>query len=189
MSDEGAAVKASGVNGLLTVARSQLAPDRFARMVERFSPAARAVVEHPPMPMVWIPLATAMEIEDGLAVAFDHDPERISDLARRQIQADFNTLYRAFVRFATPHQVAARSAAIYDTYARGTGRMSVGASGEGFVELVIDGLPSGRSPAFFELRRGNVLGVLELTRVKDVRVVAVEGGHGHTRVKFRATWR
>ena len=113
----------------------------FARLLTAVTPETRALLEKPPLPMIWLagaPLVGARR--EGAGAMFDGNVERMVDVGREQFRQDLGTVYRIFVRVASPHYVAERAAQIYQTYVRGNGAMRVASKGDKWVELVFEGV-------------------------------------------------
>jgi len=181
-------LKAAGVNSMIAVLRSMVAPERFTAWIRTLPSATAALIEHPRLAQEWIALETIAPLYtmslDGL---FDGDTERLYELGRQQLRNDMSGIYRVFLRIASPAYVAEKTGAIYAVYARDCGTLSV----VGRTDHSLDIRVADRafpSPAFFEALRGSIAGALELTGVKDLHVVTIEDAKDDERL-FRASWR
>jgi hypothetical protein len=181
--------KAAGLISWLKVARQNSGADEWARFLAALPPESRALVERPPLPVTWLPAATTTAIIDKASeMLFGGDVDKQIEVARQQLRNDLSTIYRVFIKVASPKYVASRAAAIYGTYFRNNGTMRVIAETDNSVDIVVEGvrLPS---PSQYANFRGSILGALELTRVKNPRVVIVSGGGAtETSCLYRASW-
>ncbi len=132
--------------------------------------------------------AIASEIEDAMARACGHDLDLLADIGREQMREDLGGIYKMFVRLASPQYVANRAAAIYTTYTRNAGAMSKTNEGDHFVDIRLEGVPR-PTTVYYALRRGNSLGALEATGVKDARCEIIAGGGSDSFALYRGTWR
>jgi len=180
--------KAAGFNTSLTVARALAGDERWRRFVAALPPDDAALVEHPPLAMSWLPLERVIRIHNAIfRDLFDGDPAKAFELGRRQFQSDLSTLYRMFIRVASPKYVIERAARIYETYVRNAGTMRVTDERATSVALVVEGHPS-REPLFYEYLRGSIVATLEMTRVKAPSVRILEVGFDSGRWVYQLTW-
>jgi hypothetical protein len=183
-----AEVKAAGFNSQLEAMKKVGGEAAWPRFIAALTPETRALVDRPPMAMTWLPARHAVEVDNkGVELLFGGDAQRMIDVGRENFRQDLGTVYRFFVRIASPQYVAARAATIYQTYTRNNGSMRVTRSEPRDIELVIEGVVTA-SPAFYMLRRGNVLGAIDATGVKGAAVELVSGGGHESGCVLQATW-
>jgi hypothetical protein len=181
--------KGSGLLSWVKVVHDRVDAARWQRFVTALPPESRALIERPPLPVTWLPLRFVQPIwQSATDLLFDGDLEKVAEVGRLQIRADLSTIYRVFIRVASPRYVAQRATALYGTYFRANGLMSVVAEGEHRTDVRVAGvaLPT---PAFYASLRGSVAGAIELTGVHDVRAEIVEGGGASPNALFTVTWR
>jgi hypothetical protein len=180
--------KASGLISWTKVVRQTVDSGRWNRFLAAIPPETRMVVEHPPLPITWLPMRPLLPIwEKANELLFDGDLEKGTDVARRQIREDLSTIYRVFIRVASPRFVCSRAAAIYSTYFRNNGTARVVAETERSADILVEdvALPS---PHLYSRMRGSILGGIELTGARNPRVQIVSGGGSEPRCLFRAHW-
>src|SRR6478672_6668598 len=169
-------LKAAGFNSYVQALRTVGGDAAFARLLAAVTPETRALLEKPPLPMLWLPVRHSVELdEQAPATLFGGNVERMVDVGREQFRKDLGTVYRIFVRVASPHYVAERAAQIYQTYVRGNGTMRLADKGDKWLSLVFEGVRT-PSPGFYALRRGNVLGAIDATGARNARIEQAEGG-------------
>jgi hypothetical protein len=180
--------KASGVISWTRVARKSVDSARWNRFLAALPPETRAIVEKPPLPITWLPLELLLPIfEQANNLLFDGDLEKAVDMSRRQIREDLSTIYRVFIRVASPRFVASRAAAIYSTYFRNNGSARVVAETERSVDILVADVAR-PSPQLYARMRGSILGGIELTGARNPRVQVVSGGGNESSCLFRAEW-
>lgn len=180
--------KAAGFNSSITTVRGMVTKEEFERFVAGLPPVSAALIQAPPLAMSWIPMEQTIEVHGRIfSDLFRGDPERMFEFGRRQFLADMNTMYKAFIRVASPRFVAGRAASIYETYTRDAGTMKVARDEERLIDLLVEGHPFPTTGNWAYLR-GTVHAVIELTGVKDVKVKIAEGGGGSARCLYRITW-
>lgn len=181
------AAKAAGLNTLVRVVRARVSPERFERAIRELPADVRRLVEEPPLPMEWIDFERSSTLDDALCAALGNDLAAITEAAAEASREDLGTIYRAFMKLASPKYVAGRAAAIYATYTRASGAMKVVAEGPLHVEIALEGAPR-PTPNFYALRRGNILGAVRATGVVGASCEIVRGGGRTSSVVYRASW-
>jgi hypothetical protein len=180
--------KASGMISWTSVLRKRVDSARWSRFLAALPPETRTLVENPPLPMTWLPIRLLLPIfEQANGLLLDDDMEKVADVSRRQMREDLSTIYRVFIRVASPRYVASRAAVIYSTYFRNNGAARVVAETERSVDIAVDGvaLPS---PDLYARIRGSILGGIELTGARSPRVQIVSGGGHEPSCLLRADW-
>lgn len=182
------AVKGAGINSLIRMLRQMSDPARFAEFERHLPPHTAALITRPRLPQEWIPLQDAAGLYAAAVThLFDGDMSRLFDVGRQQLRNDLSTIYRVFMRVASPAFVASRASALYEVYGRDAGTLRVGARTDTTLEFILANRPF-PSPAYFEAMRGAIAGTLELTGVRDVSVTIVDERGPDHRV-YLAKWR
>jgi hypothetical protein len=180
--------KASGLISWTRVLRKSVDSARWSRFLAALPPEARALVEKPPLPITWLPMKLVRPIfERANDLLLDDDLEKVADVSRRQISEDLSTIYRVFIRVASPRFVVSRASVIYSTYFRNNGSARVVAETERSVDILVEdvALPS---PDLYARMRGSILGGIELTGARSPRVQIVSGGGSEPSCLLRADW-
>jgi hypothetical protein len=181
--------KASGLHSWIRTVRETVDDAAWARFVDAVPKESQALLQHPPLAITWLPTRVLEPIwQRSTEILFGGDLERVAEVARRQLRADLSTIYRVFLRIATPKFVASRAAALYGTYFRNNGAMSVVAESDHSVDILVADVPN-PTPYFYASLRGSIIGTIELTGVSEVRAVIVSGGNTARSCLFQATWR
>jgi hypothetical protein len=187
------AMKAAGMNNLVRTVRARVSAVAFERARDAASPEVRALIDRPPLPVAWVPLRLGHAVEDVLCEALGDDLAAITEAAAEAGKEDLGTVYRAFLKLASPRLVAGRIPSIYATYTRDAGSMRVTGEGHGegdratYVEITLEGYPT-PTPRFYALRRGNLLGGLRATGAKNGRCEIVKGGGRTASCVYRVSW-
>lgn len=181
------AVKAAGLNTLVRVVRARANAERFAAAIRELPDDVRRLIDQPPLPMEWIALDRGTALEDALCAALGNDLAAVTEASAEASREDLGTIYRAFMKLASPKYVAGRAAAIYATYTRGSGAMQVVAETERTVDIALEGVlrPTAN---FYALRRGNILGALRATGAAGAACQVVRGGGRTSSAVYRASW-
>lgn len=181
-------VKASGCNSVIETLRSMVHPEDFARFVDKLPPRSKALVEHPPIAMAWVPLED-MAVIFRLAHLhlFAGIDSRMEDLGRRQIRADLTGIYRLLMRIPSPAYIISQTAKLYATYARSCGEMRIVRNEPNWVEAEIIGRPH-TSTAFWRYFGGNIFGIIDLAQVRSPTVALVAGGGDENWARFAIRW-
>lgn len=180
-------LKAAGVNSLLAVLQTMVGRERYLAWARTLPAATSSLIHQPRLAQEWIALETIAPLyPSALHDLFAGDTERLYELGRQQLRNDMSGIYRVFMRVASPGYVADKTAAIYAVYARGCGTLSVVARTDNSLEFLLDHRPF-PSLAFFESLRGSIAGALELTGIKDLKVVALDAARAD-QCRLRATW-
>ncbi len=182
-----AVVKAAGVNSLVTLLLERAPAERLAPWQRSLPPETASIVTQRRLASEWLPVeAVAPLYETALKMLFNDDANILYEVGRQQLRNDLSGIYRVFLRVASPHYVADKTAQIYSVYAQHCGTLEVIERAEHSLEIAMMNRPFS-SHAFFETLRGSIAGVLELTGVKDVVVATVASPDTDSCV-YRATW-
>lgn len=180
--------KAAGINSSIQVLRQMVPAETFAAFLEQLPPNLADLVRRPPVATAWVPLAISVPFyERAYRELFGGSDERMFELGRRQSREDLSTIYRFFVRIASPSFVAARAAQLWGTYARDAGTMRLTRNDDRVAELLVEDYGAASAPVWPYLC-GMVHGILELTKVAGIRVTIVEGGGASNHARLRVTW-
>jgi len=88
----------------------------------------------------------------------------------------------------TPHGMADRAARIWNTYVKNAGMVRVLDRGEHMLDLEYADIPHA-FPGFWRFLAGTIVGTLELTSARGIKVIPLEGGGTASRCRYRVTWR
>jgi hypothetical protein len=179
--------KASGFTSAVRALR-ELHPQEFDALVAALPPETAALVRTPPLPMAWIPARHFVAlIETAARVVWGGDPDPATEIARRALANDLGTLYRIFIRLASPNFVLERAGKIYATFTRNNGALRVIRSGKGWAEMTFEGIAE-RSPVTWAYNRGALLGTIDATGLKNGKVVITSGGGDNPDAIMMCTW-
>src|SRR4051812_40405102 len=141
----------------------------------------------PPLPVEWVPGRPGTEMIRVVYEITGRRDELLIQAAKAQLRADLKTIYKVFVRFASPQYVIERGAKLWDTYNRNNGKVLVRQSGDNSAEVHFSGIAL-PFPAFWVYQRGAILGVLEATGLKQPRAVLKSGGAHSPDAIIEASW-
>ena len=184
-----AALKAAGFNSCVAALRRMVDGAAFERFVSSLPEDQQQPILWPHIASAWIPA----EIADAVMAAIHAGPlggsdEKMFELGRQQIKDDMSTIYRFFLRIASPAYVLERATKIWDTYSREAGTLRVVKQRAKEVDIRVDNIFP-RRPAFWPYLRGNIYGVLELTNVGELDVKVIDGGGAARFALMRASWK
>jgi hypothetical protein len=181
-------LKAAGFNSLMRVLHDMVTPAAHARFVALLPEATRALVSSPPLAISWLPLEHSAPVyEVAYESLFARDDEAMLELGRKQLRTDMTGIYRLLLRAATPAFVAGHVGKIYGTYTRDCGTLRVEVHSANELTLLMDGRPFSSRP-FCSYMRGSILGVLQLTGVRNLSVRMTQLPTFPARCSFTATW-
>ena len=181
--------KVAGLLSMVRTLREMIGEPAWQALLEGLPADTRELIRQPPLAMSWAANHHFDRVvEAACAGPFGGDLTRVTELAKRAMLGDLSTVYRVFIRLASPDFVLKRAAKIYETYTRNNGQFRVTASGEGFAELTIEDLAA-PSPAAWAYNEGAIRAVIAATGLKEANVTVAEGGGSDRRCVFRATWR
>jgi hypothetical protein len=180
--------KASGIISLSTVLRERLEPPVWERVLASLHPKTRAIIEHPPMPMTWIPhehfFSLVLACND---VAWGGRPEPIYDISREMMRRDMTSVYKVLMHLASTETVIKKASAIYSTYTH-NGKMTPKMLGPTHAEITVGPVLRGH-PCAWEFQRGAIMGVLEVAGTKSPSVRIKDGGGHSVTATFDITWK
>jgi hypothetical protein len=182
--------KGSGFTAPVDALRGMVPADAWARFVAALPADTQQLIAHPPLAVAWVPFRHFMDVlRAAEPLLFDNDAERFSEVGRIAVGAGLKTLYRAFIRLASPQFVIERSARMYETYVRNNGSVRAVSVGPKMTEVYYSGLHRECvSPASWAYQRGALQAVSEAINVKTARVERVKGGGRAADCIFRITW-
>lgn len=161
--------KAAGFITVVNVLREECDPADFARYAAALPAATAALVEVAPMAIAWLPIDHFYALVDtAQAVLFGGKDERVVAVGHRSIGRDVGTLYRAFVRLASPEYVMSRTAQLWGAYNRDHGTVTVVMRSPTAADVTYAGIPPRAPAAFWAFQRGALRAVLEATGVRNV---------------------
>ncbi|MCC6811856.1 MAG: hypothetical protein IT381_30810 [Deltaproteobacteria bacterium] len=160
-------------NGYLTskqVWTELLAPEELQKIVAALSPPSRALWDHPPLAVAWLPRQHTIEFAIR---AHEQLGERALSLAheaaRRMVHKDFTGIYRALIRLATVDYVLSKAMKYYDQYTRDSGTLIAKRTGPKSTFNRYEGLPDATEIDCWFLG-GAGLGILELVGASGAQV-------------------
>lgn len=180
--------KATTFTGCAKEIERAVTPARFAELVAALPARTAALVAHPPLPVVWVPSEdVALLIDHAARVLFAGDSAPFFLFGRRNVSASLSTLYRVFLKLASPHYVLERTAQIYAQYARNNGTLTIARQDRTSAEIAWRGTGFG-SPAIWAYRRGGIAGALEVAGARNVVLEPTSGGDHENFYLVRARW-
>jgi hypothetical protein len=160
----------------------------WQRAVAAMPPAARDLALNPPLPVTWINAHAITDlIRIGHQVALKGNDELLVQAARTAIKGDLNTLYKIFIRLASPQWVIDRAPKLWETYSRNNGTVSSSRTGERSTEVRYSKVTV-TTPTFWLYQQGGLGGVLEATGLKHPMVKLVSGGGTSHDGVFHCSW-
>jgi hypothetical protein len=117
-------MRSGGVKGNLMTSRLWYVRDRFGesellRIAKRLPPAARAIVERPPLPFVWCSFGDMMDIDRAILEGpMGGDLSKMHEFGGAIASHDLPTIYTVFFKIGTPRFLMKRVASIASTYVR-----------------------------------------------------------------------
>ena len=162
--------KAAGLNSTVAVVRQMVTKEEFDRFVASLPPHCSALIMYSPLAISWLPMSDSVDLHQHIFTdLFNNSLERMFELGRRQFLSDMNTIYRIFMRIASPSFVATRAASIYELYSRDAATMRIVREEPRAIEIAIEEHPFPEASNWAFLR-GTIQGVIEATGVKNVKV-------------------
>jgi len=181
-------LKAAGFNSAVNALRVLSTPADFDKMVDALPAGTAELVRHPPLPVAWLPNEHfSALIETAGRIVFSGDEQRIEEVARRAISVDLNTIYKIFIRLASPQYVVERATKLWQTYTRNNGFATAVPTSGAACEVSYEDIER-PSPVLWAYQRGAIRGIIEATGVKTVRVQTLRGGHTQPHCRFSVSW-
>jgi hypothetical protein len=183
--------KGSGFASAVAVLRKTIGGEAMERVIAVLSPETAELVRRPPLPVAWISMLHFPELTRAVrAHAFGVDERKFEEWGREAIIADLRTIYRMFIRFLSPQFVIERGAKLWAQYTRNQGKAWGENDGPGACVVHYEGLPAELvSPEFWAYQRGVLLGIMEVTGMKQIGVETLDGGATMTHARFRVSWK
>jgi uncharacterized protein (TIGR02265 family) len=180
--------KASGFNSMVATARAMLTPEVMAVVMRRLSPATAALVETPPLPVTWLPVAHYGEVVSTvLSVGFGGDEKRMVEMGRRAFKQDLSGMYRVFIKLMSPQHVIERASKIWLTYNRNNGILRALPSGPQRCDVIYEGIV-GVYPGFWSFQRGCLTAAVQATGYQQAQTTLVRGGGRSGDATFTIEW-
>lgn len=169
--------KAAAFNSIVRQLRALVPPSTVEAVRAALPPETAALVDRPPLPHLWIPAAHPIAlVRTAHDRAFGGDPKRTRMISRRAVVEDMSTIYRVFIRFASPEHVIERAARVWETYWRNNGSVGVDRLSAAQVVVHFTGVRVS-PPLTWEMMSASIEAVAELagaksvtTRVEEMRV-------------------
>ena len=134
----------------------------------------------------WYPLKVYIDINKAIINKYgDGNHKIIYEIAKEGAMKNMNSVYKIFMKIASPAYVTKKAAAIYSQFYT-FGKMKVHTSEPNRAVLHLEGVPN--EPIFFERISGYMSGVLELTKVKNVKLT-YEYDKNKKCVIFEGSWK
>ncbi len=167
--------KAHGFNTTVAALRKMVDAAQFQATVAALPADTAHLTQYPPASMAWLPLRHFAALVDAAhAVGFVADLARVSELGRQAIGADLGSVYRVFIKIASPDFVIQRAAKLWSVYNRNNGALTTARKTANSVDLVYTGLHH-MSAALWAYQRGAILAVVDATRLSAPSVDFVDG--------------
>ena len=169
--------KAAGFNSTIKTLRDLVAQDKYDKFVRSLAFDTRQLVDKPPMAVAWLPIKHWMNMIDTAHwVCFGGSDEQVKELGRRSTRDDLNRLYRFAVRLASPQYIIDKAGALWTTYTKDNGTVRVNVTSKNTVDVIYADVEAAQVAAFWPFQAGSILGILELTGVKEPAVTALRSG-------------
>jgi hypothetical protein len=108
--------KAANCLNTMAVTRAAMGEAAFAKLAEALPQACRDMLQKRWLTIEWVPLAQWIVFLEAVCDAHDRDEARMFALARQWADADFNGVYKFFLRFGSPGFILGRTAKVWSTY-------------------------------------------------------------------------
>ena len=179
-------VKGSALSSWVRELRRSTSAHDWERIVAALPADTAHLVRAPPLPVEWISYEHSFVLVRTAHDLVYRDERAMAEISRRIVHNDLHTIYRVFIRFASPEFVIERAARLWQTYWRNNGTVEVERLG-GRVARVVYHDVAHATPLFWVVQGGTLRGVAEATGVKAVTVRVVEGRA--TRGVLEVSWR
>jgi hypothetical protein len=168
--------KALSFNGIIRCIQKMVSPAGYQRFLEALDAETRTVVVTPLPQGSWMPLRHESAVIDAVfANAFDSSMRRIGELGRLSTMEDLKGPYKVFLKLFSPLSLVPRANRIWQMYYQGNGELSCPETGVHWGKVKYGGIAF-PSALYWEFHRGSLLGWIEATRVKNVKVTIESGG-------------
>jgi hypothetical protein len=182
--------KAAGFATVVSILRELADAPAFTRFTAALPVETAALIEVPPIAIEWLPIDHFYALVDTAErVLFAGDTSRVVDLGRRSIAHDLGTIYRAFIRLATPELTLTRTAKMWSAYNRDHGSLTVVMRGTDVADVTYDGIPSRAPGAFWNYQLGALRAVVEATGLHNVSTRMLAPAKGSTSRTIRIVGR
>ncbi|MCC6810455.1 MAG: hypothetical protein IT381_23690 [Deltaproteobacteria bacterium] len=138
----------------------------------------------------WLPAAAFGALcEAAFDHGFERDAARMVGYGNQTMQKTVRGYYSMFIKMLSPEFVARRISTMWNVMFKNNGRAHVVSFDHAKRCAVTryEGVLTG-SPAFWLFQQGAGLGVLEMTRLKNLHVALESGGGNSGEASFLATW-
>jgi hypothetical protein len=181
------ASKAAGFTTTTHTIREMASADAWERLLAALPEDTRALVHKPPLAVAWLDVHHfGALIDTALRVVFAGDEGALVVVGRRSIGKDLNTLYKMFIRLATPSFVIQRATKLWAQYNQEHGHMAAASLDMHSARITYSNIVIG-SPAFWAYQRGAILAAVDATGIKNARIELAAGG-GVDSATFEARW-
>ena len=177
--------KAAGFNTTAKALRRMLGNERFEQLTQTLPADTQALLRRPPPAMQWLPLGHFLALIHG-AEACLGGVSHVEELARKAISEDLNTVYRVFIRLATPQYVLTRAANLFSTYNQNNGELVIRQTSVTSVEVAYIGQASD-SPAYWAYQKGALWAVVNLLGLRAPAIAPIAPRKNEDAV-FRVSW-
>jgi hypothetical protein len=172
--------KALSFNGVIRSIQKMVSPGAFQRFLDSLEPETRALAVSFLPPSSWMPLRHENHaLEQVYATIFDSSMRRMAELGKISAQEDLKGPYKVFLKLFSPLSLVPRANRIYQMYYQGNGELSCPETGVHWGKITYAGIAY-PSPQYWEFHRGSLVGWIEATRVRNVRV-SIDAGGGNGR--------
>lgn len=169
-SANGPSIKGSGFNSYVLAASESIGPSALAAVTAALLPETAALLQHPPLAVSQIPIATYVDFTEALLLhGLKNNERELRRVGRIQLRNDLNGIYRLFIRMASPDYIITRAAQVYSTYWRNNGRIRTEKPSAKAVHVFYEDVPQIKS-YFWELQSGAIQSALETCGAEQVSV-------------------
>lgn len=172
----------------LSVLRKLATPQQMDALIHALPPSTAELVRVPPLPMSWIHSSHWPELCQGAhRVVFQNDDEKLVHWGKTAMHVDLSTIFKMFLKLASPQFVARRAGNLWDQYNRNNGKVHTVEVDARTVDVFYDGIRA-VNRSFWTFQGGVVRAAIEASGVKDVRAQQTAGGGTSHACTIRVTW-
>jgi len=96
--------------------RTQLGESAFNALLSRLPPDSQTLLRRRLFAVEWIPAHDWAYVLEAVCDHYERDTAKMIVLSREWCRADFNPVYRFFLRFGSPEFILARTSKVWRTY-------------------------------------------------------------------------
>ncbi|MEW5852729.1 MAG: hypothetical protein AB2A00_28345 [Myxococcota bacterium] len=181
--------KAQALNNRVATLRTLVPAATMEALLAALPPDTAEILRNPPLAVTWLPSHHwARVVETAHKVVFAGDDAQVHRWGRTAMLSDLSTVFRLFLKLASPQFIARRASNLWDQYNRNHGRVHSREVDGSTVEAIYEGVGSANA-SFWLFQRGVVHAAVEASGVKDVEARIVSGGGASPSCTIRVSWR